>query len=117
RSVQTLFICGMFGIGTPPLDALPNWARTASEKPAPAFRFAGQRPATFASDVCEDACDMKLATKSCASDATPCASAYFVTMKPCTPRNGTDALAIFGSWMIRNFSPLFLSVSLFHGPV
>src|SRR5258706_13176396 len=38
-------------------------------------------------------------------------------MKPCTPRNGTDGYAIFGSWMILNFKPLFLSVSAFHGPV
>src|SRR5438105_3587257 len=38
-------------------------------------------------------------------------------MKPCTPRNGTDGKAIFGIWMIANLSPLFFSVSEFHGPV
>src|SRR5690348_16644734 len=117
RSFQTLFICGMFGMGTPPLLARPNCARTGSEKPAPAFRFAGQRPATFASAVCAAAVDMKFVTKSCASDSTPCAAAYFVTMKPWTPRNGTDGYTIFGSWTIVNLRPLFFSVSEFHGPV
>src|SRR4051812_16820519 len=82
RSVQTLPICGMFGIGTPPLLALPNCASTGSENDLPASRFAGQRPATFASDDCDAADDMKFATKSCASDSTPCEPAYFVTMKP-----------------------------------
>src|SRR5689334_23369120 len=103
----------MFGIGTPPFDARPNCARTGSEKPAPAREFAGQRPDAFASAVCAAGVDMKFATKSCASDPTPWASAYFVTRKPCTPRNGTDGYAIRGIWMIWNFRPLFLSVSEF----
>ena len=30
RSPQTEFICGMFGIGTPPLDAAENCERTGS---------------------------------------------------------------------------------------
>src|SRR5882724_12141826 len=107
----------MFGIGTPPLPALPNCARTGSENDAPAFRFAGQRPLAFASAACAVGVEMKFATKSCASDSTPCVAAYFVTRKPCTPRNGTDGYAIFGSWMILNFNPLDLSVSEFHGPV
>jgi hypothetical protein len=38
-------------------------------------------------------------------------------MKPWTPRNGTDAHLIFGTWMTRNLRPLVFSVSEFHGPV
>src|SRR5436190_19691784 len=41
RSVQTLFIWGMFGIGTPPVLALPNWARYGSLTFFPAWTFAG----------------------------------------------------------------------------
>ena len=41
RSVQTLAICGMFGIGTPPVLARPNSARTGSLSCFPAIVFAG----------------------------------------------------------------------------
>src|SRR3954452_11733788 len=75
RSFQTLFICGMFGIGTPPLPALPNCASTGSLNFEPAWRFAGQRPEVFASCACASGVEMKFATKSCASEPTPCASA------------------------------------------
>jgi hypothetical protein len=44
RSAQTLFICGMFGRGTPPLLAAPNCFRTASPTRLPAVVFAGKRP-------------------------------------------------------------------------
>ena len=58
-----------------------------------------------------------MTTKSFARLDTPWSDANFVTANPCTPRNGTEAHLIFGTWMIRNESPLFLSVSEFHGPV
>src|SRR5262245_10120695 len=38
-------------------------------------------------------------------------------MKPWTPRDGPAAFLIAGTWMIWNFRPDFLSVSMFHGPV
>src|SRR5205807_1492751 len=38
-------------------------------------------------------------------------------MYPLTPRKGTAALTIFGTWITLNDRPLFLSVSEFHGPV
>ena len=44
RSLQTEFIWGMFGSGTPPAPALPNAARTGSLTSLAALRFAG-RPA------------------------------------------------------------------------
>src|SRR5919204_533121 len=49
--------------------------------------------------------------------STPWVVEYFVTMNPCTPRNGTDLHLIFGSWTILKLSPLDLSVSDSHGPV
>src|SRR5438876_6493073 len=115
RSPQTELICGMFGIGTPPFDALENCARTGSLDFA--LMFAGGRPLAAASVVCGPAPTMKLVTRSFAAASTPCAEANLVTMKPCTPRNGTDGFAIAGTWMILNERPLFLSVSEFHGPV
>ena len=41
RSVQTLAISGMFGIGTPPTPARPNCASTESWTCLPATVFAG----------------------------------------------------------------------------
>src|SRR6266516_656882 len=115
RSPQTELICGMFGIGTPPFDAFENCARTGSLDFA--LMFAGGRPFAAASVVCGPAPAMKLVTRSFAAASTPCVDANFVTMKPCTPRNGTDGFAIDGSWTILNGRPFFLSVSAFHGPV
>src|SRR5580765_1895111 len=115
RSPQTEFICGMFGIGTPPLDAAENCARTGSLDLA--ARFAGGRPFAAASCVWALAEAMKFVTRSLAAESTPCTVAYFVTMKPWTPRNGTDGFAIAGIWMTLNDSPLFLSRSEFQGPV
>ena len=40
-----------------------------------------------------------------------------MTMKPWTPRNGTERNLIAGIWTILNFSPLSSSVSDSHGPV
>src|SRR5882724_4356583 len=111
RSPQTDLICGMFGIGTPPLDAFENCARTGS--PDFAVLFAGGRPLAAASCVCADAPAMKLVTRSLAAESTPWTVANFVTMKPCTPRNGTDGFTIAGIWMTLNDRPLFLSVSAF----
>ena len=90
RSLQTEFICGMFGIGTPPFGR----AGTARGPGRPTFAlmFAGGRPFAAASCVCADGVAMKLVTRSFAAESTPCAVANFVTMKPCTPRNGTDGL-------------------------
>src|SRR6266550_896624 len=41
---------------------------------------------------------MKLVTRSFAAASTPCTEANLVTMKPCTPRNGTDGIAIPKVW-------------------
>src|SRR5215207_1612590 len=41
----------------------------------------------------------------------------FVTMKPCTPRNGTELHLIFGTWTTRKRMFAFRIASLFHGPV
>src|SRR5581483_11600458 len=71
RSVQTLAICGMFGIGTPPLLAAPNWARIGSV--AFALVFAGARPPAAASCVCAEAVEKKFTTRSFAAASTPCA--------------------------------------------
>jgi len=94
---------------------VPNWARIGSV--AFALMFAGARPPAAASCVWADGVAMKFVTRSVAAPPTPCAAAYFVTMKPWTPRNGTDGLMMAGIWMTLNLSPLFLSVSAFHGPV
>src|SRR5437762_1584192 len=91
RSPQTELICGMFGIGTPPLDAVENCASTGSDDFA--LTFAGGRPLAAASVVCAEGLAMKFVTRSFAAESTPCAEANFVTMKPWTPRNGTEALA------------------------
>src|SRR5947207_3729263 len=115
RSPQTELICGMFGIGTPPFDAFENCARTGSLDFA--LTFAGGRPFAAASVVCGAAPAMKFVTRSFAAASTPCAEANLVTMKPCTPRKGTDGFAIAGTCTILNERPLFLSVSAFHGPV
>ena len=60
---------------------------------------------------------MKFVTRSVAAEATPWSVANFVTMKPCTPRNGTDGFTIAGTCITLNDRPLFLSVSAFQGPV
>src|SRR3954469_2067772 len=117
RSDQTESICGMFGIGTPPFDAALNCASTLSVDPTFARMFAGGRPFAAASCVWALGVAMKFVTRSLAAESTPCAAANFVTMKPWTPRNGTDAFAIAGTWITLNDRPLFLSVSAFHGPV
>src|SRR5205823_10426909 len=82
-----------------------------------ALTFAGGRPFAAASVVCGPAPAMKFVTRSFAAASTPCAEANLVTMKPCTPRKGTDGFAIAGTCTILNERPLFLSVSAFHGPV
>src|SRR6478735_2902767 len=115
RSCQTEFIWGMFGIGTPPFDALLNCASTASFDFA--LMFAGGLPFAAASCVCAPAVAMKFVTRSLAAESTPCVAANFVTMKPWTPRNGTEDLEIAGTWITLNDRPLFRSVSAFHGPV
>src|ERR1043166_8326669 len=115
RSPHTELICGMFGIGTPPFDAFENCARTGSLDFA--LMFAGGRPFAAASCVCAVGVAMKFVTRSFAAESTLCADANFVTMKPWTPRNGPDGFSIAGIWMILTESPLFLSVSAFHGPV
>src|SRR6266446_5954119 len=113
RSPQTDDICGMFGIGTPPLLALLNCASTGSFDVA--LMLAGGRPFAAASCVWAAGVARKL-TKSCAAASTPCVVAYLLTITPCTPRNGTEGFAIGGTWMILNDRPLFLSVSVFQGP-
>src|SRR6478752_6444137 len=115
RSPHTEFICGMFGIGTPPLLAALNCASTGSLERA--VLLAGGRPLAAASCVWADAEAKKFVTRSVAALPTPWVSAYFVTMKPCTPRNGTDGFTIAGTCITLNDRPLFLSVSAFHGPV
>src|SRR5690242_6231301 len=117
RSDQTEFIWGMFGIGTPPLDAIRNCASTESGELTRALMFAGGRPFAAASCVWALGVAMKFVTRSLAAESTPCTVANFVTMKPCTPRNGTDGFTIAGIWMTLNDRPLFLSRSEFHGPV
>ena len=79
--------------------------------------FAGGRPFAAASCVCALGVAMKFVTRSLAAESTPCAAANFVTMKPWTPRNGTEDFAIAGTWITLNDRPLFRSVSAFHGPV
>src|SRR3954451_14347300 len=97
RSDHTESICGMFGIGTPPLDAILNCARTVSFEPIFALMFAGGRPFAAASCVWALGVAMKFVTRSLAAESTPCAAANFVTMKPWTPRNGTEDLEIAGT--------------------
>src|SRR5437763_5942373 len=92
RSLQTLDICGMFGIGTPPFPAAPNWARIGSV--ALALRFAEARPPAAASCVCADGVEKKFTTRSFAAASTLCVVAHLVTIIPLTPRNGTDAFAM-----------------------
>ena len=60
---------------------------------------------------------MKLVTRSFAAASTPWAVAYFVTMKPWTPRNGTDGFAIAGTWTTLNGILLLSRSCEFHGPV
>src|SRR5205807_8565582 len=115
RSPHTEFICGMFGIGTPPLLAALNCASTGSLECA--LTFAGGRPLAAASCVWAEGVAMKFVTRSVAAPATPWSVANFVTMKPCTPRNGTDGFTIAGTCITLNDRPLFLSVSAFQGPV
>src|SRR5947199_10407719 len=87
RSPQTDDICGMFGIGTPPLLALLNSARTGSFETA--LMFAGGRPFAAASCVCAEGVARKF-TKSLAAASTPCSVAYLLTITPWTPRKGTE---------------------------
>ena len=49
--------------------------------------------------------------------SSPCVAANFVTMKPWTPRNGTDLNLFAGTWTILKESLLVFSVSDSHGPV
>ena len=45
-------------------------------------------------------------------------AAYFVTMKPWTPRNGTEAHLMAGTWTIlRLGAGAVFAASTFHGPV
>src|SRR3954453_5641099 len=97
-SSQTLAIWGMFGIGTPPLLARPNCASTESFTVLPATRLAGNRPFAAASAFWLAARVMYAPTRSLARLPTAWPAAKRVTMKPCTPRNGTDLTLIFGSW-------------------
>src|SRR5581483_623893 len=115
RPDQTELICGMFGIGTPPFDAALNCARTAL--PALALMFAGGRPFAAASCVWPDGEAKKLVTRSLAAVSTLCAAAYFVTIIPWTPRNGTEGFAIAGTCTTLNEMPAFVIVSAAHGPV
>src|SRR3954454_11033263 len=115
RSPHTEFIWGMFGIGTPPLLAALNCRRTGSLDFAPLV--AGGRALAAASCVWGDGGGMKIATRSVAAPPTPWSVANFVTMKPWTPRNGTDGFTIAGTCITWNLRPLFLSTSAFHGPV
>src|SRR4051812_34054842 len=117
RSDQTESIWGMFGIGTPPFDAALNCASTLSVDPTFALPFAGGLPFAAASCVCALGFAMTFVTRSLAAESTPCAAANFVTMKPWTPRNGTEACVIAGTWITLNDRPLLRSVSAFHGPV
>src|SRR5690348_424700 len=103
RSVHTLFICGMFGIGTPPAPASPIWLKAGSLTFLIAAVFAGERPFAVARSTCGPAPAMYEPTRSFAAVATPCVLANFVTMKPLTPRNGTDRHLIFGTWTILKF--------------
>src|SRR5689334_19261352 len=115
RSLQTLPIWGMFGIGTPPFPAAPNWARIGSV--AFALRLAGARPPAAASAVCAEAVEKKLTTRSLAAASTLCAVAYLVTAMPFTPRKGTEAFVIAGTCTARNFTPAFSMSETAHGPV
>ena len=107
----------MFGIGTPPIPALPNCFSTGSLTRLPATMFAGYRRLACSRSSWKLGFIISLATRSFARLATPCAAANFVTIIPCTPRNGTERNLIFGSWMILNGIPLALSPSVSHGPV
>jgi hypothetical protein len=57
-SDHTAFICGMFGIGTPPALALPNASSVALRTALRALVFAGGRWAAAASADCEEVRDM-----------------------------------------------------------
>src|SRR6266536_1093548 len=105
----------MFGIGTPPLLAARNCASTGSTDLA--LRFAGERPPAAASCVWADGDEKKFTTRSLAAASTLCVAAYFVTMRPLTPRNGTDACAIAGTWTTLNLMPAFWMSETAHGPV
>jgi hypothetical protein len=69
RSPHTEFICGMFGIGTPPLLAAENCRSTGSLDFA--LMFAGGRPLAAASCVWADGDAMKFVTRSVAAPPTP----------------------------------------------
>src|SRR4051794_14731458 len=84
--------------------------------------LAGVRPFAFDSASCADVDERKLLLKSAAMALTPWLAAYFVIDVPWRPRNGTEDLKIFGTWMILKWpaaASIFGSVRLFfsHGPV
>jgi hypothetical protein len=58
RSCQTLAICGMLGIGTPPCEAAPKAFRSLFLTWARAFRFAGERSFASARESCAAGCIM-----------------------------------------------------------
>src|ERR1051325_3739112 len=115
RSLQTLAICGIFGIGPPPFPAAPNCARTGSLDFA--LMLAGERPPAAASAFCASGFEKKFVTRSFAAVSTLCAVAYFVTMNPFTPRNGTDGFVIAGTCTTLNLTPAFWMSETAHGPV
>src|SRR5205823_1234243 len=82
-----------------------------------ALLFAGARPPAAASCVCAEDAEKKFVTRSLAALSTPCADANFVTMRPLTPRNGTEALAIAGTWITFTLIPAFAMSPSAHGPV
>src|SRR5207237_8088411 len=81
-SPHTLAICGMFGIGTPPLLARPNWARTGSVTLLPAVVFAGKRLLAAARSRCEAAAIMYRDTRSLAWLVRPCDAGGIVHVPP-----------------------------------
>src|SRR4051812_28465883 len=60
---------------------------------------------------------MKLPTRSRAAGSIPWPAANLVTMKPCTPRKGTDGQSILGSCTTLNAILASLIGAMFHGPV
>jgi hypothetical protein len=120
RLLHTEAIWGTFGIGTPPTLAAPKAFNCGLVTRAAAAVLAGVRKLVAANCDCALGVAMNSPTSELAADPTPCVAAYFVTMKPWAPKNGTGLMpsTMGGTVLIRYLNGNLLIVSaISHGPV
>ena len=117
RSCQTLFICGMFGIGTPPLAALPNCARYGSLTLLPATTFAGIAVVRRRQLLLGAGRHHVVRHEILRRSVVPVVRGVLRDQEALDAEEGTDGFAIAGTWITLNFRPAFFSVSMFQGPV